>query len=79
MFNHHKHCVIEATGILIATEDEGGELQLYLLDDPIAPSPSQNESSKSIHKEHAIRISDQALIALMRLARRDTFRDAVFL
>ncbi len=63
MFKHHKHCVIEAIGTLTAIEDTNGELQLYLLDDSIAPAPSQNEASQNPRTtENAIRVSDQALI-----------------
>jgi hypothetical protein len=63
MFRHHKHCVIEATGILIALDDAGGDLQLYLLDEPVA---SGNRDGSSIGRENAIRIADPALLAFVR-------------
>lgn len=67
MFKHHKHCVIEVTGILTAIEDASGELQFYLLDNPIAPPLRQSEASANIRTtENAIRMSDQALIAFVK-------------
>ncbi len=63
MFKHHKYCVIEATGVLTATEDDRGTLQLYLHDYPSSPTES-NASHRT--EGQAIRISDQGLVDFVK-------------
>lgn len=82
MFKHHKYCVIEVSGLLVAIEDPAGPLNVYLLDgaDGAASRHLAGDTDVKIKglppagdKSQRVRITDPGLIEFICrvLQRRD--------
>jgi len=70
MFKHHKYCVIEASGLLVAVSDSNGARNVYLLDNVEGPPVQAVGNGKAemdalllaADKGKKVRIADPALI-----------------
>jgi len=82
MFNHHKYCVIDVSGLLVAVEDPAGVLNVYLLDGVDGSSSRHSGGDAAIDleglsladdKSKRVRITDPDLIEFVcRLSKRST-------
>jgi hypothetical protein len=62
MFKHHKYCVIEVSGLLVAVENARGVLGVYLLDNGV----KMDGLSLVDDKSKRVRVTDTDLIEFIR-------------